>query len=420
MTDQRNWAGNYTYRAERWHTPQTIDELRATVAACSKLRALGTRHSFNGIADSTEDIVSLEHFNRVVALDGERRAVTVEGGIKYGQLGRYLHEEGYAIHNLASLPHISVAGACATATHGSGDGNGNLASAVRALELVTADGDVKTLTREQDGDAFRGAVVGLGGLGVVTQLTLDIEPTFAVRQDLYENLPLAQLEDHFDAISARAYSISLFTDWQEARFNQVWIKTRVTPGVTTNAVETDWFGATPANGPLHPIPGADPIHCTEQMGVPGPWHERLPHFRMGFTPSSGDELQTEYMTPRRHVYAAFQAIYALREQIAPLLQISEIRTVAADDLWMSTCYGEDCVGIHFTWIHDWPAVERLLPTIEAAFAPFAARPHWGKLFTMSPQQLQPLYPKLPAFRELLHSYDPDGKFRNAFLNAYIF
>jgi xylitol oxidase len=254
---------------------------------------------------------------------------------------------------------------------------------------------------------------------VVTHVTLDIAPAFAMRQDVYENLALAQLEANFDEIMSLAYSVSLFTDWQGPRFNQLWVKRRVTEGEAYTP-PAELFGATLAAGPLHPIPGASPVNCTPQMGVPGPWHERLPHFRLEFTPSSGEELQAEYILPRRHAFAALGALYALRGQIAPLLQVSEVRTVAADALWMSPAYRQDCVCIHFTWIKDWPRVSALLPLIEDALAPFEARPHWGKLFTTPPARVQALYPKLPDFQRLLRQYDPEGKFRNAFMDAYIF
>jgi xylitol oxidase len=415
----RNWAGNYTYSAARVHRPETLDQVREVVVRSRKVRALGSCHSFNDIADSTEDLVSLAQLDRVVALDQSQRTVTVEAGIKYGQLSQYLHNEGYALHNMASLPHISVAGACATATHGSGDGNGNLATAVAAMELVTANGEVVTFSREQHGEMFQGMVVGLGGLGVVTKLTLDIEPTFSVRQEVYEHLPVARLENHFDTIMASAYSVSLFTDWQGESVNQVWLKRRVAEDAN-DTLAPSFFGAMPAPMKRHPIIALSAESCTEQMGAIGPWHERLPHFRIDHTPSKGDELQSKYFVPRHRAVAAFHAVAELREQLAPLLLISELRTIAADTLWMSQCYQEACVGFHFTWKQDWPAVRALLPIIEEQLAPFDARPHWGKLFTMAPERLQALYVKLPEFQRLLQAYDPQGKFRNPFLDTYIF
>jgi xylitol oxidase len=184
--------------------------------------------------------------------------------------------------------------------------------------------------------------------------------------------------------------------------------------------EPEWFGAKLATANLHPIAALSAENCTAQLGSCGPWYERLPHFRLEFTPSSGEELQSEYILPRKHALAAFHAVDDLRDQIAPLLLVSEIRTIAADTLWMSPCCEEDCVAIHFTWKQDWDAVQQVLPRIEAGLAPFEARPHWGKLFTMQPAHLQSLYRKLPEFRQFLASYDPTGKFRNSFLDTYIF
>jgi xylitol oxidase len=288
------------------------------------------------------------------------------------------------------------------------------------MELVTADGTLATVSREQHGEQFDGMVVSLGALGVVTRLTLDVVPSFVVRQEAYENLPVAQLEGHFEDILAHAYSVSLITDWQTDRVNQVWVKRRLAGDAEAEmALAPAFFEATAATVDRHPIMALSAESCTPQLGVPGPWHERLPHFRMEFTPSSGEELQTEYFVPRRHAIAALRAVAALREQIGPLLLISELRTIAADTLWLSPCYGQACLALHFTWKPDWPAVRQLLPTLEAQLAPFEARPHWGKLFTLPPVQLQSLYARLPDFRELLRSFDPAGKFRNTFINTYI-
>lgn len=410
----QNWAGNYTYGAATLHRPETVEQLQELVAGATRLRALGSRHSFNDIADSPGDLVSTELLDRVIALDAEQATVTIQAGIRYGQLADFLQRHGYALANLASLPHISVGGACATATHGSGNRNRNLAAAVAGLQLVTANGEVASLSRPQHED-FEGAVVALGGLGVLTQLTLDIVPTFDVRQYAYLDLPLAQLREHFEEITSSAYSISLFTDWRSPRFNMVLLKQR--DGDTTPPAA--WFGATPAHTRQTPIAGQTAEHWTQQQGVAGPWHERLPHFRMHFTPSTGLELQSEYFVQRENAVAALDALAGLSDAIAPLLQICELRTVAADSLWMSMCYQRDSVGLHFTWRKDWPAVERLLPLIEAQLAPFDARPHWGKLFTLAPERLPSLYQRLPDFQRLLRRFDPEGKFRNAFLETYV-
>ena len=412
-----NWAGNLTYSTDRLQEARSVDEIRSVLRSEDKVKVLGTRHCFNSIADSRENLLSLKPMHEVVALDPDARTVTIDAGITYGQLCPYLDSKGFALHNLASLPHISVAGACSTATHGSGEKNGNLATAISALEIVTAAGDLVKLSRKSDGETFRGAVVGLGALGVITRITLDIQPTYAVRQYVYENLLLAQMKEHFDEIQSSGYSVSLFTDWQKQRINELWIKKRDGQAFSAPA---EFFGAKLAVRNLHPIAELSAENCTEQMGVPGPWYDRLPHFRMGFTPSAGKELQSEYFVPRRNAVDAILAMERLRDQVTPHLLISEIRTVAADDLWMSTCYQRPSVTIHFTWKPDWPAVRRLLPVIEKELGPFQPRPHWGKLFTLSPAELQSRYEKLADFIALAKQYDPKGKFRNDFLNTNIF
>jgi len=415
----KNWAGNLEYGTDRLYSANSLEQVRDYVKKQSKLKVLGTRHCFNNIADSMHNLLSLKSMDEVVALDPEAHTVTVTGGITYGQLCPYLHTRGFALHNLASLPHISIAGACSTATHGSGEKNGNLATAVSALEIVTAAGEVVKLSRQIDGEAFRGAVVGLGALGVITKITLDVQPTFLMRQYVYENLPLSEMRDHFDAIESSAYSVSLFTDWQKQRINEVWIKSRVEEGQAFEAT-SEFFGAKRAIRNLHPIAELSAENCTEQMGVPGPWYERLPHFRMGFTPSAGKELQSEYFVPRRHAVETILAVERLHDQISPHLMISEIRAIAADNLWLSPCYEQPCVTIHFTWKQDWPAVRKLMPGIEKELAPFNARPHWGKLFTTSPADLKSIYKRIPQFVQLTKKYDPQGKFRNEFLNTNIF
>jgi xylitol oxidase len=415
---RQNWAGNLTYSTNRLFSPGSVDEVRQVVGSCASLRALGSRHSFNSIADSTQNQISLKRLDQI-AIDDKARTVTVGAGIRYGDLAPYLDQHGYALHNLASLPHISVAGAIATGTHGSGVHNGNLATAVAGLELVTADGQTLRLSREQDGERFLGAVVGLGALGVVTSVTLNLLRTFQVAQSVYENLPLEHLKDHFLEIFSSGYSVSLFTDWQQHRATQVWVKRRLAPG-DKNAWEPELYGATLATRKLHPIAGHDAEPCTDQQGIPGPWYERLPHFRMNFTPSSGRELQTEYFVPLDRGYEAILAVEKLRDQITPHLFITELRTIAADQLWMSMAYQRASLAIHFTWKPEWPQVSKILPLIEKQLEPFAPRPHWAKLFTIPPEQLQARYARLADFQALVKHNDPEAKFRNEFLSRNLY
>jgi xylitol oxidase len=414
-----NWAGNLTYSSTVLRKASSMEDARAWIRSQPRFKVLGTRHCFNDIADSRDEFLSLGDLNKVVALDKVNHVVTVEAGIRYGELAVLLNDNGYALHNLASLPHISVAGGVATATHGSGVHNGNLSSAVVGMEFLTASGETVNLSRRQHGERFLAAVVHLGGIGVVTKLQLSVQPTYQVRQHVYENLAMAELEHHFDEIMSAGYSVSLFTDWRNRNINEVWIKSRVGEGENFGA-RPEFFGAHAATKNLHPIRELSAENCTPQMGLPGPWHERLPHFKMGFTPSSGKELQSEYFVPREHSYAAIMAVEKLHEQISPHLFITEVRCIAADDLWMSPCGHQASTTIHFTWKPEWEAVRALLPQIEHALAPFRAKPHWGKLFTMPHARLAELYPRMAEFQQVLHHYDPGGKFRNAFLNRVIF
>lgn len=412
-----NWAGNVRFAARRLHRPSTVDELRRVVERSNRVRALGTGHSFSRVADSPGDLVTVAGLPPSVQIDAERASVTVAAGVRYGDLAAHLHAAGYALRNLGSLPHISVAGACATGTHGSGDRNGSLATALSAIELVTADGELVRLSRA-DRERFRGAVVGLGALGVVTRLTLDIVPTFDMAQYVYEGMPRARLDEHFADIVASAYSVSLFTSWTSSGIDQVWLKHRVDE-VGSCTARHSWMGATLADGPRHPVAAMPAVNCTAQLGVPGPWHTRLPHFRMEFTPSTGDELQSEYLLPRHLAVEALSEIDRIRDRVAAVLQVSEIRTVAADDLWMSPSYQRDSVAIHFTWIRDEPTVAPVIAAVEDRLAPFEPRPHWGKLFGMGTEVVRGRYERLADFQRLVREFDPAGKFRNDMLDAYL-
>lgn len=414
-----NWSGNLTYSTDNLQTPANVDELQKLVKSSQKLRALGSRHSFNSIADSRYEQISLAHLNEMT-LDEQARTVTVGGGVTYSQLAPWLTQRGYALHNLASLPGVTVIGACSTATHGSGLHNGNLATPVSAIEFVTADGSLAQLARDKDGDTFLGAVVGLGALGVVTRLTLDMQPTYLVAQSVYQNLNFDELRHNIDGIFGAGYSVSLFTDWQHHRATQVWIKKRLATPAESIQWPQEFYNATLAKEKLHPITGHPAESCTDQQGIPGPWYDRLPHFRIGQTPSSGHELQTEYLVPYDHAFDAILAVEKLRDQITPHLFVTELRTIAADHLWISTAHERQSLAIHFTWKPEWPAVRAILPKIEAALTPFAPRPHWGKLFTMPPAELDSRYNRLADFKALVSRYDPQGKFRNEFLSANLY
>jgi alditol oxidase len=407
-----NWSGNYTYRARRIHAPATLEQLQQTIAALPRVRVLGSRHSFTDIADSAE-LVTLDGLAPDISINRDQMTVSLNGAVRYGEVVPELEREGLALANLASLPHISVAGAVATGTHGSGDRNRNLATAVVELELVTSDGEIVRVAR---GDIdFEGMVVSLGSTGAVTRVTLAVESAYEVRQCVFEGLRWEVLLAHLDEITSSGYSVSVFTRFGDAL--DVWVKSRVDESRERDLDEL--FGAPAAREQRNPVPGEDPVNATAQLGSPGPWSERLPHFRMGFKPSSGAEIQSEYIVARRDAVGAIEAMRSVVGPFQPLIQVCEIRSIAADGLWMSPQYGQDTVAFHFTWIPDQVAVESALVVLEDALARFGARPHWGKLFMARADTMRHLYERLPDFAALLERLDPRGAFRNDWLESRV-
>lgn len=412
MTGRRtNWAGNVRFGAAELRSPASIPELQALVAGGRRVRALGTAHSFSDVADTSGLLVSTLSLPQAIEVDSEAPSVRVAAGVSYTDLVRYVDAKGFALRNLGSLPHLSVGGACATGTHGSGVRNGSLATAVTGLEIVTAEGDLVSMPAPDE----PGAVVHLGALGVVTSLTLELVPAFAMRQYVFEGLPLDALDDHLAAVLSAAYSVSVFTDWGPDRRAQVWLKQRA-----DEPEPTPDFPATAAEGPRHPIGGMPYDNCTAQLGVEGRWYDRMPHFRADAPPSSsGDELQSEYLVARTDAVDALRALGGIRERIQPVLQTCEIRAVAADELWLSPFHRRDSVGLHFTWIADVDSVLPVVGLVEEQLAPFAPRPHWGKIFTLAPEVVRRQYERLPDFQALARRLDPAGKFRNAFTDRYL-
>jgi xylitol oxidase len=402
----KNWSGTVTFQDSHSHSPATVEELAKIVAKEGNIRARGSAHCFNAIADTSAASVTFENMSQEIVIDKDRAIVTVPAGMKYGELAVALHDRGWALHNMASLPHISVAGAIATATHGSGVGNGNLATAVRGLEIVLPDGNIKTVT-SQDPD-FAGFVVGLGLVGIVSKAELAIEPTFNIEQTVYRGMSRETYAANLDEIMSLAYSVSYFTTWAAAGGGEVWAKFR--SGVKAPA---NLFEAYPATSNRHPLPGLNPEPCTEQMAVSGPWHLRLPHFKMEFTPSAGDEIQSEFFIDRKDAPAAIAALEKIAPQINEILWVTEIRAIAADNLWMSPHYQRDSIGIHFTWKKVDAAYE-IVKVVEAVLAPFKYRPHLGKVFSASPEYLKSVMPKMDDFKKLVQQIDPENKFGNTF------
>jgi len=406
----RNWCGLVEFNAQSSQAPDSLSAVQQVVAGVDRVRAIGTAHSFNDLADTDALQVSVANLPIDLEIDSGERIARVGAGIRYGDLAALLAESGWALHNLASLTHISLAGTVATGTHGSGDRNQTLSAAVRWIQFVTADGELLEVASEDP--RFAGMVVHLGALGVVTRLGLAIEPAYQIRQYVFDGIRRETVRERFDEVFSSAYSVSYFTTWDEGLSGQVWMKRR--DGQDDPWQDAAWMGGTQCTTKQHPLPGHDPLHCTDQLGVLGASHDRLPHFRLDFTPSSGEELQTEYLLPRTQAAAALAELEELAGRIAPLLHISEIRTMAADDLWLSGAYGRDTVGIHFTWHKDLRALD-LLPELDALFGSHGGRAHWGKLHATPADAYPQRYPKLDEFRHLRQEFDPRGKFINQHL-----
>lgn len=410
LVPRTNWAGNVIFGAAQIHKPESVDSLRRTVHGGRQIRALGYGHSFSGIADTTGDLVILDNLPKTLTIDQTNSTVTVASGMSYTELAEELSRAGFALSNMASIPDISIAGACATGTHGSGDVQRVLADSVTAMKLVVADGDLVELRRDLDPDKFRGSVVALGALGIVTHLTLDIEPAYEMSQQVHLGVPLDEIENGLDELFGAGYSVSVFTDWCSGEAS-VWLKRRVDQRVL------NWSAGRQAQHTAHPVPGMSPDLCTEQLGVVGPWHERLAHFRPKARTGAGNELQSEVFLPRHAALRAISALSEIGSLIAPVLLISEMRTVRSDDLWLSPAYGRDSVTFHFTWLADESAVLPALAILEDQLVPLDPRPHWGKLTTMSPREVITSYERAPDFERLMVEYDATFKFRNDFVNG---
>ncbi|MEK9741287.1 MAG: D-arabinono-1,4-lactone oxidase [Flavobacteriaceae bacterium] len=412
----KNWAGNLQYNAVETRYPRSTQELQTVIVQLDKAKALGTMHCFNKIADTTGIQLSTKNLTSVYEIDEINQTVTVDSGIKYGDLGVYLNQRGWALHNLASLPHISVGGSCATATHGSGINNGNLTSAIVGFEILYANGDLNWIDPTIDNEFFNATAVNLGALGIITKVKLRIEPTYSIKQFVFENLSIDQLETHFDSIMGAGYSVSFFTHWLNNNIDQVWVKCKIDQEFDGMNL---FYGSSPAIKDLHPIKVNSPVNCTPQLGLEGPWHERLPHFRMDFTPSNGDELQSEYFIDRVDAFKAIKAIIPYAEEMQDFLYISEIRCIAKDNFWMSTAFDRESVALHFTWKPKPKEVYAFLPKLEFILSQFSARPHWGKIFTTQKERIFELYPKALEFVSLKKELDSNGIFSNQFTHSVL-
>ena len=405
----QNWSENVDFNDRAYLQPESLAELQELIRTNQKIRARGTAHCFNEIANTSSYAINLAKMPKTITVDPEKKSVLVAAGLTYGELAPVLHAQGWALSNMASLPHISIAGSISTGTHGSGSQNQNLANQVLALDLVTAEGELRHIDRTNP--AFNALVVGLGLGGIVYQYELKIEPTYEIRQVIYPEIPLDVLQRNFDQIMGTAYSVSYFTDWSSAQVGNLWCKFR-----DHEVIPESVGGSTKADKKYHPIPSVDPVACTEQLGAEGDWHDRLSHFKLEFTPSVGEEIQSEFFIDRKDASAAIEAVAQLGAEITPLLWITELRTIAADNLWLSGAFERDTLAIHFTWKKE-DAIYPVIAKVEAALRPFNYRPHWGKVFTADAGYLEGVYPKINEFKALVEALDPTKKFENSFTRS---
>lgn len=428
---ERTWSGTVDLGTTVLR-PRTLAEAREAVTAHRRVRPVGSRHTFNRLSVAPGALLDLGALAaEEPQLDADARTVRVPAALGYGRLGAWLDERGWALPSLASIPDLAVAGAVATATHGSGIARQALSAQVSGLELVMADGGDRELTRAGNGDLLDGAVVSLGALGAVHHLTLDVVPRFDVRQTAYGPLPLAAVADRFDEVVSAGETVACFTTLDPGPaggpvVEQVWVGDRVPardPAAERFGLEravpaapADVLGAPPLVGDRHPVPGEDPAVCAPQGGAIGPWHEMLPHFRAGATPSSGGrEIQSEYLVPRPQTRRALVELARIAPRIAPLVQVVELRTVAPDLAWMSPFYRSAATGIHITWTRDVAAVDAALPLLEEAFGALGGRPHWGKAQRADPARVRGLYPRREDFVDLVRDWDPQGRFSTPFV-----
>jgi xylitol oxidase len=401
----KNWAGNIEFQDGKTLAPKSIAEIQNIVRTNPKVRARGTAHCFNTIADTKYVALVLDQMPKEIIINKEKKSVTVSAGLKYGEVAEELHKNGWALHNLASLPHISIAGAIATGTHGSGTNNGSLATAVKSFDVVLADGSLRNVN-SSDGDLYYGGVIALGLVGIVVRMELEIRPTYNLGQSVYLGMKRDNFRDNFDAIMSSGYSVSYVTTWQQEIAGEVWVKFlegRTPPEVL--------FGSHCATEKLHLLKNHSPEPCNDQLGIMGPWHLRLPHFKMEFTPSSGTELQSEFFVNKAQASSVLLALEAIADQISIPLMASEIRTIASDNFWMSPQYKSDDVGLHFTW-KQVPETFEAVKAIEATLEPFKYRPHLGKVYTATPSYISLAFPKFKNFKELISQIDPQNKFGN--------
>ncbi|KAI1701064.1 FAD binding domain-containing protein [Ditylenchus destructor] len=413
-----NWGDNFLFSTQNIQYPTTVEEVQEIVQNADKVRVVGTRHSFSTCADSPDTILSTLALKNIIGFDDSVPSITVQAGIAYTDLNPYLQYLGFALPNLATLAEISVGGASQTGAHGSGLSNQCLASHIRSLKIVLANGTLATYGPNDP--ELKAIALGVGAFGVITQVELKVEPTFNITNYFFLNMTAQNLYDHFDEIENTGYTAQLFTDFSTPGvWGQIMIMDRSGSNANIGSLQ-NLYGATRATTKVSPILALPPTYLVDQ-GVEQPWYFGLVDYHLGLSGFDGGEIQSEYFLPYENAVAAIKAVTTLSDLIAPRVHTMLIRTIKGDDLWLSEMYSQSSVvAIHFTWKLNMTAVMEVLPQIEQLLIPYCAKPHWGKVFAQGPETFLHCYPKLADFKQLAEQLDPTHKFRNQFLEDNVF
>lgn len=405
-----NWGGNLAFEQAEVVKPKTISEL-AEMVRVNKVRPVGTLHSFSPIAKGEGLLMSTANLAIKPELDSDRSVVRFGAAMRFGELALFLEQNGFALRNMGSLPHISVAGAAATGTHGSGDKNQILSSSLTSFSYLNHEGElIKVEKQDPLFEAFR---LGLGAYGIWVEAELSIVPSFQIRQDIFLEIPWSYFLEDPSRLTSAGYSVSLFGKWGTSTISQTWVKSEVEDpraGVPIAAIA-------PEQNSKRELADGVGDNLTEQGGKPGPWLHRLPHFRLDASPSAGNEIQTEYFFTRDKIAHAIEAVHSVAGKINPVLIISEIRSIAQDDAWLSPMRRGDSIALHFTWKNEPELVDIAVQELEKVLAPMEPIPHWGKVHHFTQSDLERAHPMLSKAREQFENADPSGKFSSDYLRS---
>lgn len=427
----QNWGRSASVRPVRVERPRSPEGVQRAVKAAQAqgltVKAVGAGHSFTGIAVAPGVLLELDDMQGLVSADAGSGLVTVLGGTRLHRMPGLLAPYGLAMQNLGDIDRQSIAGAIATGTHGTGKGFGGIATQVRGLTLVTAEGEFLRIDAERNADMLSGAVVGLGALGIVVEVTLQCVPAFLLHA-VDSRVPI---DDALETLHERAADADHLEFYWHPHTDVALMKTQT---------------RLPESAARHPIPmlrrwvdetvlsnGVFGAYCAASRIAPAiiPPFNRLAVRLTGhaeYTDRSHRVLvhdravrfrEMEYAIPADDVVPAVQAIRKLIDQRGWRIEFPiEVRFAAADDLWLSTAYGRDSayVAVHRYWRADPRAY---FDAVEQIMLDLGGRPHWGKLHSLDDEQLRARYPRFDDFLALRNRLDPGRLFGNRHLERVL-